>query len=175
MNLREVLAISGKPGLYKIEANRDNGLIASALGSDKKNFYASRLHMFTPLENITIYTEDDAIELAEIFKILKKDEKVLIKANSSADELRAFFVKVVPDHDQEKVYTSDIKKIIKWYNMLNDLDYLKEETKEEAEAAKKVAKKTTKKAPTKKAVKQTAKPKSQNVKKVEKRGSARGN
>lgn len=175
MNLREILAISGKPGLYKIEANRDNGLIASALGSDKKSFYASRQHMFTPLENITIYTEDDAIELVEIFKIIKKDEKSLIKANSSADELRAFFVKIVPTHDQEKVYTSDIKKIIKWYNMLNEFDYLKEETAEEAEAATKVAKKATKKAPAKKAVKQAAKPKSQNVKKVEKRGSQRGN
>ena len=175
MNLREILAISGKPGLYKIEANRDNGLIASALGSVKKSFYASRQHMFTPLENITIYTEDEAIELVEIFKIIKKDEKVLIKANSSADELRAFFVKVVPDHDQEKVYTSDMKKIIKWYNMLNEFNLLQEETEEELEAAKKSTKKVEKKATTKKAVKQAVKPKSQNVKKVEKRGSQRGN
>tara|TARA_B110000037_G_C17107518_1_gene500457 strand:+ start:864 stop:1391 length:528 start_codon:yes stop_codon:yes gene_type:complete len=174
MNLREILAISGKPGLYKTETNRDNGLIASELGSNKKSFYPSRQHMFTPLENITIYTENDAIELVEVFKILKKDEKVLIKANSSADELRAFFVKVVPDHDQEKVYTSDIKKIIKWYNMLNEFGFLKEETKEEKEGAKKTTKKVVKKATTKKALKQTAKPKSQNVKKVEKRGSQRG-
>lgn len=174
MNLTEILAISGKPGLYKVEANRDNGLIASELGSVKKNFFPSRQHMFTPLENITIYTEADSIELAEIFKTIKKDEKVLIKAKSSADELRAFFLKVVPDHDQEKVYTSDIKKIIKWYELLKKFGLL-EEVKDEKSDSKKVSKKTTKKATAKKTTKKVAKPKAQNVKKVEKRGSQRGN
>ncbi len=171
MNLTEVLAISGKPGLFKIETNRDNGLIASALGSTKKSFYASRKHMFTPLENITIYTDVDSIELSEIFKTIQKDEKVLIKAKSSAKELREFFLKVVPNHDQEKVYTSDIKKIINWYSLLKENGYLEEKKKD---SDKKIVKKKTKTI-TKKAVKNTAKPKSQNVTKVEKRGSQRGN
>jgi len=174
MNLSEILAISGKPGLYKIEANRDNGLIASEVGGNKKSFYSSRQHMFTPLENITIYTDVDSIELAEIFKIIKKDEKVLVKANSSAKELRDFFLKVVPDHDQEKVYSSDIKKIIKWYELLNKFDYLKEDKAEKNSETKKTVKKATKKTTTRKATNKTAKPKAQNIKKVEKRGSQRG-
>jgi hypothetical protein len=77
MKLTDIIAISGKPGLYQISANRDNGLIANALGSDKKSFYSSRQHMFTPLENITIYTETDTLELLEVFKRIKADEKIV--------------------------------------------------------------------------------------------------
>jgi len=175
MNLREVLAISGKPGLYKIQANRDNGLIASALGSDKKSFYSSRTHMFTPLENITIYTQVDSIELKEVFLKIKENEKELIKPNSSAKELREFFLKIIPEHDQERVYTNDIKKIIKWYNSLNEFGYLKAENKEENKEAKTVKAKTTKKVAKPKTTKKISKPQTQNVKKVEKRGSQRGN
>lgn len=183
MKLTEILAISGKPGLYQISANRDNGLIANALGSDKKNFYSSRTHMFTPLENITVYTETDTIELVEVFKKIKADEKALVSPNASNDELRAYFTKLVPDHDQEKVYVSDIKKILKWYTTLNEFGFLKEEPKAKAEKADKadkdskeakagVAKKAVvpKAAATKPKVSQPKAP----VKKIEKRGSQRG-
>lgn len=173
MNLTEILAISGKPGLFKIEANRDNGIIASELGKDKKSFYPSRTHMFTPLENITIYTQVDSIELKEVFKKIEANEKDLIKANSSAKELRDFFDVIVPKHDKERVYTNDIKKIIKWYITLKEFGYLKED--KDDTSSKKVKSKSTQKVAKAKTTKKVAKPKAQNVKKVEKRGSQRGN
>lgn len=186
MKLTDILAISGKPGLYQISANRDNGLIANALGSDKKSFYSSRTHMFTPLENITVYTETDTIELLEVFKKMKADEKGIISANANNDDLRAYFTKLVPDHDQEKVYVSDIKKIVKWYETLNEFGFLKEEkvkaskegkeSKEdkEAKAGSTSAKSVAPKAAAKKAAPKKAAPKAP-VKKIEKRGSQRGN
>lgn len=180
MKLTDILAISGKPGLYQISANRDNGLIASALGSDKKNFYSSRTHMFTPLENITIYTETDTIELLEVFKKMKADEKGIISANANNDDLRTYFTKLVPDHDQEKVYVSDIKKIVKWYETLNQFGFLKEEKVKEAKETKETkatstsAKSVTPKAAAKKTAPKAAAPKAP-VKKIEKRGSQRGN
>jgi len=171
MNLTEILAISGKPGLFKIVANRDNGLIANALGSDKKSFYPSRTHMFTPLENITIYTQIDSIELKDVLLKIEENEKDLIKANSSAKELRAFFTKIVPDHDEERVYTNDIKKIIKWYNSLKEFGYLDAEETE----GKQLETKKTKKVSQNKETRKVAKPQAQNIKKIEKRGSQRGN
>ncbi|MGB0884825.1 MAG: DUF5606 domain-containing protein [Chitinophagales bacterium] len=176
MSLRDVLAISNKPGLYKIVANRDNGLIASPLGQEKNSFFPSRLHMFTPLENITIYTDSDTVELAEVLKSMKAEEKSMESLKSN-DDFRKFFIKVVPNHDQEKVYTSDIKKIVKWYKSLKEFGYLNEDASNESDSKadtldskKKVAKKATKKA----AKPKMAKPKAP-VKKIEKRGSQRGN
>lgn len=131
MDLKEILAISGKAGLYKMETNRENGLIASPLGENKKSFFSARQYMFTPLENITIYTELDAIELKEIFKRMKGKEDNLIDSKSSSKAIRDYFLDIVPEHDQEKVYVSDIKKIIKWYNILDEHQYISLEEKAE--------------------------------------------
>lgn len=144
MNLKEVLSISGMPGLYKMVTNRDNGLIVTAIGDDKKKFVSSRQHMFTPLENITIYTEEDSEELVDVLKLMKEksNELPLVSPNSSSKDLRDYFTKVLPTHDQEKVYTSDIKKLLKWYEALDKEGLLVFETKKED---KKPAKKSTKK------------------------------
>ena len=181
MKLTDILAISGKPGLYQISANRDNGLIANALGSDAKSFYSSRTHMFTPLENITIYTETDTIELLEVFKRMKADEKAIVSANANNDDLRTYFTKLVPDHDQEKVYVSDIKKIVKWYETLNKFGFLKEEKvkeekeSKEAKAGTTTAKSAVPKAAAKKAAPATKAAPKAPAKKIEKGGSQRGN
>lgn len=142
MNLKEVLSISGMPGLYKMVANRDNGLIVTAIGDDKKKFVSSRQHMFTPLENITIYTEEDSEELVSVLKLMKEksSEVPLVKANVSSKELRAYFTKVLPSHDQEKVYTSDIKKLLKWYEALDKEGLLVFEEQEKKKSTKKKAK-----------------------------------
>lgn len=139
MELKEILAISKLPGLYKMVATRSNGIIVSPLGEDAKKFVSSRQHMFTPLENITIYTNTDSIELVKIFETIKKDNgKTAIPDNKAKDaDFRAYFTSMVPDHDQEKVYVNDIKKVVKWYALLDangliTLDAPKtEETKKE--------------------------------------------
>jgi hypothetical protein len=164
MNLKEVLSISGMSGLYKMVANRDNGLIVVALGDDKRKFVPSRQHMFTPLENITIYTDDEPVELTTVLLEMKKQtaKNPLVSANASGAELRGYFTKIVPNHDTEKVYTSDIKKVLKWYEQLDKENMLVEEKAEEVVSKEEKPKKEAKpKAPAKtKAVKSTdAKPK----------------
>ncbi|MCD8529257.1 MAG: DUF5606 domain-containing protein [Chitinophagales bacterium] len=104
MELKEILAISKLPGLYKMVATRSNGLIVSPLGEDSRKFVSSRQHMFTPLENITIYTQTDSIELLKIFETIKKDNgKTALPDNKAKDaDFRAYFTTIVPDHDQRK-------------------------------------------------------------------------
>jgi hypothetical protein len=148
MNLKEVLSISGMPGLYKMLTNRDNGLIVVALGDDKKKFVSSRQHMFTPLENITIYTESEPVELTEVFLRMKKNAASIAveSSNASSDKLRSYFTQIVPDHDVEKVYVSDIKKIIKWFELL-DKEGLVVEAQPEAEGAEEEKKSKAEKKP----------------------------
>lgn len=122
MDLKEIVSITGMSGLHKVIANRDNGLIITMLGDDKKKFVSSRSHMFTPLENITIFTDDEGMELKEIFRKMKgnESEHPVIDSKESSAAIRAYFKSVVPEHDEERVYISDIKKIIKWYFLLEE-------------------------------------------------------
>ncbi|MCB0538183.1 MAG: DUF5606 domain-containing protein [Bacteroidetes bacterium] len=172
MELKEILSVSKLPGLFKVLATRDNGLIVTPLGEDKKKFVSSRQHMFTPLENITIYTTTSTVELSEVFKEMKKKEKEfpLPTKKDSGKKFREYFTNILPDHDQQKVYDNDIKKIVKWYEALDKLGIisLKEEKKEKEKEAKEAKKETKPKAKTtteKKADKKTAKPKKETKKK----------
>lgn len=145
MDLSKIVSISGMPGLYHVLGQRADGLIIASFDGSVKKFVASRNHMFTPLENITIYTMDDSEELKNVFFEMKKQEadNPPIDPSSSGKDLRDYFTKILPDHDPEKVYNSDIKKIIKWYHELKDADMLKEEEpkKEEKKEEKKEDKK----------------------------------
>lgn len=132
MKFSEILTISGLSGLHKMEGQRDNGLIVVALSGGKRQFVSSRKYMFTPLENITIYTDDDSVELKEVLLKMTEHGKV-IEAKSSGDDLRAYFTEIVPNHDKEKVYNSDIKKMIKWYNELKEFDLLPKKSDEKKE------------------------------------------
>lgn len=138
MELKEILAISKLPGLYQIVTSRDNGLIVTPLGEEKRKFVASRQHMFTPLENITIYTNTDSIELVKVFELIKTTEKTKALPDAKADDktLRAYFTDLVPDHDQQRVYVSDIKKMIKWYLALDAQGIIKLEKEEKKETKK---------------------------------------
>jgi len=122
MDLKEIMSISGMPGLYKVIANRTDGLIVEGLHDKAKKFVSSRQNMFTPLENITLYTTDDSVELRLILSDMKKNEKNhpipdLKKADDTS--LKAYMKLMVSNYDEEKVYVSDIKKLIKWYELLD--------------------------------------------------------
>lgn len=149
MDISGVLAISGKPGLYKVVGQSKNTLIVESL-VDGRKFPASATNRVSALEDISIYTYEEDLPLAEVFgKIFKKlDGKEAINHKAKPEELRAFMEDVLPDYDEDRVYNSDIKKLIQWYNSLLSAGVLKEEKKEEP---KKEAKpKTEKKAPAKK-------------------------
>ncbi len=122
MNIDKYVSIGGLPGIFKMVANRAGGLIVEDLKTKKTQFVASRKHQFNPLASIAIYTEDDSIELKHIFRSMLEQ----IETNPPADvkgsdhDIRQYFTKILPTHDRDRVYTSDIKKVIKWFNFLNE-------------------------------------------------------
>lgn len=134
MNLSKLVAVSGLPGVFRMVSNRSNGLIVENLDTGKKRFVASRKHQFTPLETISIYTEDDdTAELKDVFATIKENMEAtpLITSGASSEEARVYFKKILPNYDRDRVYVSDIKKIAKWFTYLNDRNML--EATEEAE------------------------------------------
>jgi len=126
MNLEEYVAVSGMPGVFKMVANRNNGLIVADLDSGKRKFAAARKHQFTPLASIGIYAGEDTEELKVVFRsMLEKYETTPpVSTNSSGEEMYEYFGKILPDFDRDRVYASDIKKVIKWFNYLNERNLL---------------------------------------------------
>jgi hypothetical protein len=140
MDLTEILSIGGKPGLYKMLSQTKNGLIVQSLGQDKKRIPVYASDKVSTLEEISIFTYDEDMPLKEVFQLMyeKLEAKEAISHKSSPDELKAFMDKVLPNYDKERVYVSDIKKLIQWYNILlseNLISIEKEEEEEEKKPA----------------------------------------
>ncbi len=152
MELKEIVAISGKGGLFQSVTTRQDGLIVRSLDDDKTIFVSARMHTFTPLENISVFTQDDSTDLKEVFLKMKQDAQTNppVDANSDPATLKEYFRKIVPDFDDERVYNSDIKKIIKWYRTVDQLDLIKEEKNDEKKEKKESKKKDKKENETKK-------------------------
>ena len=138
MELSKILSISGLGGLFHLESQRDNGLIVRPLEGGKTRFVSSRKHLFTPLENITIYTLDDSIALKEVFEEMKKKsaELSLPEPKSDGAVLHEYMTAVIPDDDDERVYTSDIRKIVKWYIQLDEQGLVTVKEEKEGEEGK---------------------------------------
>lgn len=132
MGLDKILAISGKPGLYELTAQTRGGFIAKSL-LDGKKIAVNMRHNVSILSEIAIYTYTEEIPLGDVLeKISEKEngEKTSITPKSSKKELEAYFSEILPDYDEDRVYASDMKKIIQWYNILvenNLTDFSKEE------------------------------------------------
>lgn len=127
MNLENLVAVSGLPGIYRIAANRNNGLIVEDLESGKKRFASARKHQFTPLESIAIFTDDgDSTALKYVFRNMLQqfEDNPPVSPNAPAEELHEYFAEVLPTYDRDRVFPSDIKKIIKWFNYLKEQDIL---------------------------------------------------
>lgn len=136
--LKTILSISGKPGLYKLVSHGKNMLIVESL-TDKKRVPAYAKDKVISLGDIAIYTNEAEIPLHEVLTTVKNKEngaEASIKTSAKPDELRTYFAEILPDFDRERVYPSDIKKLISWYNILigaGITDFTSEE--KEAEAA----------------------------------------
>ena len=138
MDLTGIIAISGKPGLYKVLAQGKNNIIVESL-EDKKRVPAYASDRISALDDISIYTYDDDKPLREIFtSIFEKEKgKETISHKEDQNKLKAYLMEVLPNFDQERVYGSDIKKIFQWYNLLLKAGALvpeEKETKKEAKA-----------------------------------------
>lgn len=117
--LKSILSISGKPGLFKLVSQGKNMLIVESL-LNKKRLPAYAHDKVVSLGDIAIYTSGEEVPLANVFDtIYKKENKALDPAlYKTNDQLKAFFEEILPDYDQERVYFTDIKKVISWYNIL---------------------------------------------------------
>jgi hypothetical protein len=138
MNLKEILSISGQSGLYKFISEGRQGIIVESF-EDKKRTCVYATQKVTALEDIAIYSDDKEVQLADIFKTIYEKENggVSINHKSSPEELKKYMAEILPDYDKEKVYVSDIKKVVQWYNILHKHKMLKfDKEKEEKEKKK---------------------------------------
>lgn len=154
MDLSGIISISGRPGLYRVIAQGKNSIIVESL-TEKKRFPAYTSDRISALDDISIYTYDSDVPIREIFaKIFEKQEgKAAPSHKEDSAVLQEFILEIIPDYDEDRVYPSDIKKLIQWYNMLlksGDLKPAKEEKKKPA-AKKKATKDSSKEAKPKKA------------------------
>jgi len=138
MDVKDIIAIAGKPGLFRFISQAKNGIVVESL-LDGKRMPAFTTEKVSALDEIAIFTEGEDIKLSEVFDRIHAMEKggLAIDAKSDAPALKAYFEKVLPEYDKERVYPSDMKKVFSWYNLLHGLNLLKpsEEKKEEAAEA----------------------------------------
>lgn len=132
MALEKVLAISGKPGLYKLVTQTRSGFIAESL-IDQKRLAIGIQQNVSVLSEIAVYTLTEEVPLADVFRKISDKEngkETAVSHKDSKDKLEEYFFEVLPDYDEDRVYVSDIKKVIQWYNLLvkNDLLNLDEES-----------------------------------------------
>jgi len=159
MQYREIVAVTGLGGLFQLIASKQDGAIVRSLEDKSTRFVSSRVHNFTPLESIEVFTTGENVNLAEVFKAMLDQEAKTAPLDAKADNnaVKAYFKSVFPSFDEDRVYVSDMKKMVKWYVILkaNDLlrfDEVAEEGQEpvaetveaEAPAAEGTAKKTAK-------------------------------
>jgi len=132
MKLKDILAISGKSGLFKFISQGRNGIIVESF-DDHSRSLAHASEKVSTLEDIAIFTETEELPLAKVFKKIfeKENGKPTISYKSSPEELKAFFEGILPDYDRNKVYISDIKKVINWYNILVNLNLIDNVEEEE--------------------------------------------
>lgn len=126
MSLDKVLAISGKPGLYQFITQARGAFIAESL-LDKKRITVTAQQNISVLNDIAIYTLEEDMPLKEVLaKIKEKEsgEKTSINPKDSKDKLEEYFFNVLPNYDEDRVYASDIKKVLQWYNILQEHDML---------------------------------------------------
>lgn len=141
MDLSQILSITGKPGLFKILNQSRGGVVVTSLNEGKKMVVGQTQRVST-LSDISIYTLEGDEPLSKIFELMKEQSggKEVEVDSKDPDALREYFFRIFPEHDEDRVYPSDIKKMIKWFNLLLEkglLESTEEEKEEEAKAEEK--------------------------------------
>ncbi len=135
MNLRGLVSVSGKPGLYKLIGQNKSGFVLESLDAQKIKLVASLSNSkMASLEEITLFGNDEDIKLYDVFEKMK-GAKSIPDPKADGKVLRDFFNEVAPNHDEEKVYSSDIKKVITWFNIIKELPLFNEAAPEPLDAA----------------------------------------
>ena len=134
MNLEKILAISGKPGLYALKIQTRSGFVAESLLDGKKITVGLRSNV-SLLSEISMYTDTEEKPLADVMRniAIKEDNGPAISHKEDNDKLLAYFSEVLPDYDKDRVYASDIKKVLNWYNILQAKGLVSKEVPVKAE------------------------------------------
>ena len=163
MNLESIISVTGKPGLYKVISQIKGGLVVESL-LEKKKMPIHATDKVSALSDISIYTNEGDMPLADIYDVIykKTDGKPAVSPKAKPEELKAYMKEVMPNYDEDRVYVSDLKKLFLWYNLLAENGLLIPSTEEvkDGEPQKSVAKKAAPKKP----VVQKAAPKTRAVK-----------
>lgn len=136
--IKKILAISGKPGLYKLVSRGNKSLIVETVDAQKKRIPAFGADRVVSLGDISIYTNDDSeVSLASVFESIKQHygnkPLDLSPKKASQDDIIAFFTEVLPNYDTDRVRVSDMRKVLSWYNILTADGITEFESKEEEE------------------------------------------
>lgn len=128
MEYNRVVAVTGLPGLYEVVSTRTDGALVRSLEENTTKFISSRVHNLSHLESIEVYTVRDNVSLTDIFQSMKNSGLDLPDTKDNKT-LRGYFEKAFPDMDFDRVYSSDMKKMVKWYEILTkaDIDFSKKE------------------------------------------------
>lgn len=122
MTIADIATVSGKGGLYKVLAPTKSGVILESLDDAKTKMVATTNHRLSLLHEISIYTttKEGNVPLEDVLKKVQKDfgDDPGVDANSDSEELKAFMKSILPEYDENRVYTSDIKKLVKWYALI---------------------------------------------------------
>jgi len=144
MDYNKIVSVTGMSGLFELISSKTDSGIVRSLEDNSTKFVSTRIHSFSHLESIEVYTVKDNVNLVEIFTAMKGSKEALPDAKADAKAIRAYFEKVYPEMDFERVYGSDMKKMVKWFEILtkNNIeikqsDAVEEETATDATAAKK--------------------------------------
>ena len=121
MEFNKIIAVTGKPGLFQVISQSKNAIIVQGI-NDTKTVAINATQNVSLLENIAIYTYEEDLPLLEVFKAMseKTNGEKAISHKESGNKLSSFFAEVLPNYDDERVYTSNIKKVIQWFNILID-------------------------------------------------------
>jgi hypothetical protein len=159
MEYSKLVAVTGLPGLYELINSKTDGAIVRSLEDNSTKFASSRIHNFSHLESIEVFTVGDNVNLVEIFNAMEKADALPDTKDNAA--VKKYFEKVFPDIDFERVYPSDLKKMIKWFDVLkkNNVEIKLSEPVEEEQEEEVVAKEEPKEKAVKKDAKKDAKEK----------------
>lgn len=127
VQIENIISVSTKSSLFKLVSSKSNGLILQDLDNGKTNFYSSRTFQFSPLESIGLYTLSDNIPLKDVydrFVHYETEHKIPEEADPDA-EYKLFFEKLIPEYDRYRVHIRDMKKCLKWYRKLKQLELVK--------------------------------------------------
>jgi len=159
MDLKDIMSVSGQSGLFKFVSQGRNGIIVESF-ADKKRSFINATSKVSSLEDIAIFTSEEEVPLKQVLKNIYEKENggPAPEPKSSPEELKAFMEKILPTYDQERVYLSDIRKLVSWYNTLLSLNMLVFDEKIPAEASPEQGDKTPEAKAEEPAVKKTKKP-----------------